>query len=313
MSDGIHVARSTDGGRSWRSNVIVWLSAGAPSFVVGTDRPWLAFDPGRTVYLSYLQEPAFAQNLTNVYAFDPNLTVPTVVQVARSDDDGATFTSSATIVPPGGRGVWNAGAPVVDRSGRVYVPYFASSVQRGHPDTLEVARSDDGGRSFASSTAYDVSSSPCVDPLYQQACDESGGYFPSLAVDAQGSLDLAWWRSGDMIVTSRSVDHGNTWTSPRRWSNAPADWSPWALAPGGGRLDVAWFRKLPGASSDSALMFAQGRADGRRLKETTIAPRIVGVGAHETDTDYANFTLLPDRRAVLVWSNKSTVWVTATP
>jgi len=272
---GVQVSRSSDGGRTWDANTFF----PAPD----ADRPWIATGPDGRVYVAFK--------------------VNSVELVYRSDDGGVSFGLPAIVAPPGDT-VQIAGPLVVDAGGRLLQPMFTGGLLTSN--ALQVAVSDDGGRSFAFHNVYDPPSGG------------AGGYFPIPSVGTDGVRRLAWVRTSDTapeagneVLVASSGNRGSTWSDPVRWAGPPVVASPW-IAANGGALDVAWY-KLTGGGTTTSLLFARGAPDGSSIESTTVAAGIVGrptmpAPQNSANTDFAHFAHLPDGRAVVVWSDGA-VWL----
>jgi hypothetical protein len=126
------------------------------------------------------------------------------VYVARSDDNGQTLTEGV----PVSRGVDKAFNPIlaVDSSGNLYAVWRT----RHHIDIdIFFARSDDGGQTWSNVVRIN-------DDIRQ-------AFNPSLAVDTQGRVYVAWQNHPGTVATdiflSQSSDGGRTWSKERRMAN----------------------------------------------------------------------------------------------
>lgn len=272
---GIGVFRSSDEARTWQPSVVATLP--------GADRPWMAFGPGGIVYLLY------------------KVGVSEVVQT--SVDNGATFGAPVVVSPPG-RSVALAGTAVVDDQGRLLFVMETTAADFSSPD-LRLAVSGDRGQSFTYSTiATQTSQDPIID------------YFPMLSRAGDGTLRVAWSRSAGAglsdVVVATSADGGATWDQPASWSGADTLTASPALAPGAGALNLLWYRVTsPGLTS--ALVFARGKPDGTSIQRVVVADGIVArpgtpSPTNEANTDFADFALLPDGRAAVVWWDNG-LWI----
>ena len=261
--EGIQVAWSDDGARTWAGNVHVSPATATPQ-VVYPDRQWLGFGADGTVYLTYNQ-------------------LPTGIWSARSDDEGATWTAWTRAAPLEDRlGLGQSGPPVVDSQGRVFVPAcrLVEPPVEGAVGTTMVYRSDDRGATFRG-TAVDA---PC-------------SWFPILTVLPDDRLVLATQPGG--ISVTVSADRGDSFGEARSWGGDPTTAAPWPLATADGGLAVAWFSD-DGATAD--LHVTRGTAAGGPA-ETAVAGTADGSGTTRTQarTDFASAALLPDGRLAVVW------------
>lgn len=132
----VRVATSRDGGATFAAPV--QLDA-AGTCADACDKPWLVAGPnpgsptGRSLYLSFMAEPTAASSQ---------------LLLARSDDDGATWTPPRVIFS-GGAEFANLAMPYVDADGTVHLVWLQG------PDTAHLTvrwtRSPAGGESFAPS------------------------------------------------------------------------------------------------------------------------------------------------------------------
>jgi hypothetical protein len=131
LLEGIQVAWSDDGAATWAGNVPVGPASGTVQ-VVAPDRQWLGFAPDGTMYLTYNQ-------------------IPTGIWLAKSADQGATWSGWTRAASTEGRGggIGQSGPPVVDSKGHVFVPACngAGAAGESNGGTL-VFRSDDQGATF---------------------------------------------------------------------------------------------------------------------------------------------------------------------
>jgi hypothetical protein len=275
--DGVQVAWSDDGARTWQSSHVTLSPERLDMLAV--DRQWLGFGPGGEVYLSYLQQPAG-------------------IWIMRSDDGGATWGPSRQVVAPEDGQGGNHGPPVVDGEGRVFVPKCNVGPSARLDDTgptpgLYVYVSEDQGVSWAERP---VASEGCI-------------HFPILAAAPDGSLVVAWHdmaggaapTRGDVYV-SRSTDAGGSWSEPIRWGEGTHT-SPWPLVRDDGSLDLVWYAE--DADSSSHAVVAHGRPDEGPLQQALLPSFDHGIDRHSPQsTDFAHAARLPDGRIVVIWADQ---------
>lgn len=273
---GVGVFRSSDGARTWQQSVVATLP--------GADRPWMAFGPGGVVYLLY------------------KVGVSEVVQT--SVDHGATFGAPVLVSPPG-RAVYFAGPAVVDDAGRLLLVIGTGPADLSSPPDLRLASSGDRGQTFAYST---IATQTSVGPLIN--------YFPMLSRAADGTLRVAWSTSAgggrSDVVVATSTDGGATWGHPVSWSGPDTLTAAPGLAPGDGVLNLMWYR-VTSPGHLSSVVFARGAPDGTSIQSVVVADDVVAqparpAPANEANTDFADFALLPDGRAAVVWWNNG-AWI----
>jgi len=126
------------------------------------------------------------------------------IYVARSEDDGQTLSEGVVV----SQSVEDAFNPIlaVDSAGNLYAVWRT----RHHIDIdIFFARSTDGGQTWSSAVRIN-------DDIRQ-------AFNPSLAVDAQGRVFVAWQNHPGTVATdiymSQSADGGRTWSKERRVAN----------------------------------------------------------------------------------------------
>lgn len=191
-SEGLHVFRSANGGRTWPDVPLVLPRSPGKSF----DHDTMTVDRGTGRFRGsiYLLATQFSGDTSQVVLF-------------RSDDDGQSFSKTAEVVPL--HLEFNTMNPVVFSDGILVIPFndFQRPALNGSQD-LEANRgwmmtSSDGGKTF--SHPYMIS----------ESCKNS---FPELAVDAGSLADRLYWVCNDgdhrRIYFHYSPDRGATWSMP---------------------------------------------------------------------------------------------------
>lgn len=287
-TEGLEVARSTDGGKTWESNVYLGLADDRGA--IGADRQWLAMDGKGTVCLAY-------QRYGPVVIFDSELGLPRVGlrsptvdsdnPVTCSTDGGKTFGAFHSAL--GGPisdldGSLIGGHPILTEGGRLCIPHH-----RWDSGVLEVACSTDLGATFTFGK---------VAP--------SGNWFPMLGQTPDGALGVAWISLKGEALVSTSDDGGATWSEPRELGNASrsAAPSPWIEGAAGG-WHVAWFDQASDAAND--LWTA---SSGTTWTALPVASGLSNGGFRSAGTDYACLGVLPDGRMVVAYAdldNKTTM------
>lgn len=226
----LRLAGSRDGGRSFEPAIQVNDDAGgAPTSHTFHDA---AVASDGALYVSWIdgRDPGGPQ-----------------IRVARSTDGGATFESSVLV----GEGACPCcrTALAVGPAGEVYVAW--RQVFEGNVRDMVVARSVDGGRSFGAPVRVHE------DRWVIDGCPHAG---PGLAVDASGSLHVAWFtgapgRAG--LYLTRSDDWG-------RFRD------PVPLTPSG-RTPVAQV-KLESAGEDVWVAWEHPTPDGPVIRVASVQP-----------------------------------------
>lgn len=211
---------------------------------------------------------------------------------ATSTDGGRTFAAPEPFLP--GEDISSIGPPVLDGAAHVYVPVILGESVLGESVAVAVSPGGVATDSFTLQTVDDRAT--------------PSDFFPVAAVDRGGHVTVAWRGSeGNTRVVrfSESFNRGRSWTKVATWSGAPVATSPWVLIRNG-RVDVLWYQ-VTAAGKESRLELTRRRAGTSALQTAVVAPTIAADSSTsgESNTDYANFDLLPDGRAVVVWGDTS--------
>ena len=201
------------------------------------DKPWLAVDiprGGNHCGIAGQNGPVPAGNVYVAFAVFKN-TDPIArskILFARSSDCGATWKLQK--LGQGNRINQGASIAIDPKTGDVYVAWrrFASSDRPN--DLIIIAKSTDGGGSFTSRAVVNLPKIATRDGTMVSGFFDQGATaasfrttaFPTVAVDGEGRVYLAWSQRGAgsggdarvMLMTSRD---GLTWTSPRAVNNPP--------------------------------------------------------------------------------------------
>ncbi len=203
------------------------------------------------------------------------------IRVARSTDGGLTFQPS--LIVSSGAGQVQGSIPFVDPvTHQVYVAWekFAGST-----NSIMINRSDNLGQSFISqvqvATVNPIGNSVCTNgrrtiaPLIQATSPRRSRYakarvedFPTLAVDPTNSQVYIAWNNqqgsfASDIAFSRSLDHGQTWSTPAVANSPRADeqFMPWLTSPSINRIDIAYYSITP-SSQQLEVRLAESTSGG---------------------------------------------------
>src|SRR5215218_5100062 len=211
------------------------------------------------------------------------------LRLAKSADDGQTWTSPVTIASDSAFGARNFHALHAGSDGALYVAWLEAS--QGKSKTF-LTRSTDAGTTWSTPALADTAQScPCCRTAIATARD--------------GTLYLAWRTvlPGNVrdVVVARSTDHGATWATPVRVheDNWVFDGCPHAgpsmQVDSSGMVHIAWWTGKQGAagtwyarSTDKAASFE--------------APVALGVGEFSAPA-HVQLALGPDRTVVAVWDD----------
>ena len=203
---------SPDGGESW-SHATVISDEGSdnrnPAFGVAADGTLLA---------SFIRQVNYTDG---VYMREER--VPTPLYISRSEDHGATWTTSLAQVD--GKDSWPVGSPfgkmVTLDDGTIIMPVHDSSAS-------SIIRSHDGGRTWVDPVVI-------ADGGYNETglCDLGGGHLLVVMRDSNGGA----------ISQSDSLDGGYTWSEPRLLTD-PAEHPGDVIKLQDGRLLLTYGRRV---------------------------------------------------------------------
>jgi hypothetical protein len=211
------------------------------------------------------------------------------LRLARSADDGATWSTPLTIASDSAFGTRNFHALHTGSDGSVYVAWLESN--QGKSKTF-LTRSTDAGTTWSTPVMADSAQScPCCRTAIATAPD--------------GALYLAWRTvlPGNVrdVVVARSNDHGATWTAPVRVhaDNWVFDGCPHAgpsmQVDSTGAVHIAWWTGKQGAAGT---YYARSTDGGT----TFHAPVPLGVGEFSAPA-HVQLALGPQGTVVTVWDD----------
>jgi len=230
----VFLAHSGDGGASW--DRIVLVDGGEPgSGGMPATRPSLAIGADGTMVLGWSQA-------------SPRAEVPTQAVVARSTDNGATWSPPVALIagPPLVLGDAPAMAALPDGS---FLAVWRAEQQDFSGAMMVAARSTDGGQTFGKGEPFASVTSP-PSPLAHAKFRVAN--FAQLAVDASAGPRKGWayaaWADaggGDSdVVVAVSRDGGATWGRPASIHGPGArgdQFLPAVTATGNGDVDVLFY------------------------------------------------------------------------
>ena len=162
--------------------------------------------------------------------------------VTISDDGGASWLPSAFAVSPAGQSTDRTALAMSENGGVIYVGWVNYTQ---NPDSVQIARSANGGQTWVVPGAGDRISSNASDGFDRVFLDCS----------SDGSRVVAMWNtSSNGVAANRSEDGGATWLSAPDITQITASGSPWSLqmSADGSRV-VAAVNKSDGANTRPAV------------------------------------------------------------
>ncbi|MER7369329.1 sialidase family protein [Nonomuraea wenchangensis] len=212
----ILVSRSADGGRTWGAPVTLQRDDNVRFF---NDRPSVTADPYRPGVVYAVWDRIDDQSTETA----PNWVQP--VYLAKSTDDGRTWTTSKVFDVPANSGVIGTQLVALP-DGTLLIGMHHETTDEGF---TQVIRSTDGGRTWSAPT-LNVPAPMAVGPRIPDP-DNSGdpirnAALPLLAAQPGTRTVHLVWPSQDAdgtfhVAYSRSADGGQTWSSPARVDRTP--------------------------------------------------------------------------------------------
>ncbi len=312
VPNAVWMSRSKDGGRTLSKPVKV---GGPLAFQVR-----LAADPAtpRRLYMTWLQASEVAP-----FQFTET---GNPIQVARSDDGGASWSRPVRVSDPARQRVV-AASPVVGPDGELYalyldlggdtLDYAGAHGGRGGPPyggdyELVLARSRDQGKTWQESSVDDGLRAIERFIVFTPA-------FPSVAVDGSGRVYAAFHdnRSGDPDVLLWSLARGESeWEGPTRVNDTAerdgtSQYLPKLAVAPGGRLDVVYYDRRADRKNIMNEVSLQsssnaGKSFSRALAVSSLPfDSRIGYGAKEGLPDLGSRSglLSDDRRALAIWTD----------
>lgn len=274
----IYLAKSHDGGRTFGSNVRVNDVPGAAGLfgaTVALDRQNRAhvvwFDNQDGDYdIYYAGESDRGDGLTPAIRINDDKDNPVGADAFGDDEPAASAGPAFQTLP----------SLAVDRNGAVYIAW--QDYRRNQAD-IYFAASRDGGKTFSRNLRVN------------DDIGRAGQLYPSLAVDARGTLYLAWhdFRRGNQdIYFSRSADGGHTFGRNVRVNDDPetaGQFNPSLAVDAQGTVYLAWHDLREGqadiyfsASRDGGETFGPNRRLNDDRGETYQFHPSLGVGSKGT-------------------------------
>ncbi len=254
---GVAVAASTDGGLHWAAPVMVGYGASSDFF---QDKEWIGVGADGTVHLTWTR---FYQGPRGQgYLRSP-------IVMASSGNGGKSWSSVKEVSDAAHP--YNQGSQVgVAPDGTLYVAYEGATPASGYNQSaLIVARSVDGGRSFANSEVARVFDDLDCYPIQRPGAQNRQtlsfmqfriNSFPSMAIDrGNGRIAIVWadnegagsCGSGGTSfsgITSNQVKlvtsgDGIAWSAPRRITSGAADKVYPSVGANAGRIVVGFYTR----------------------------------------------------------------------
>jgi hypothetical protein len=258
----VAVARSSDGGRTWRATFFN-QSGGRGAF---NDKSLITVDTNagsphkNTIYVAWDTTPIAPSGPSN-----------TGVKLSRSTDGGVAFSAPVDVSPTGGGQRFGIGAdPFVSPDGTVHVAW--NDLSRN----IEEASSTDGGASFgpphvisptATFIATVIPAQNSRGVLIYPACGADSSSGPH-----RGTLYCSWvdrnGSSGLDVFVSRSTNGGSTWSSPVIVNDDAAGVSndqffQWlSVDPVNGSVNLSWYDTRLDPTHVSTNVFFSRSTDG---------------------------------------------------
>ena len=227
-ASSVVVSRFLDNNNNEAGDPIQFLGASSvasglpPSFL---DKPWLAVDIPRagatTCYVGSPIQPVLAGNVYVAYTAFAGGQTQGAIMFARSSDCGVTWSTPISITP--GTATNQGATMAIDpRTGNLYIAWrrFASA---SAIDAIMFSMSTDGGQTFSAPSVATL-----IDAFDQSTSAVSfrTNSYPTLAVDGNGLIYLAWSQrgvgpGGDARIVVSTSSTGTIWAAPVPVDNPP--------------------------------------------------------------------------------------------
>ncbi len=232
--DSILVAHSTDGGRTFQTGVVA--IHGSPQSQPYVIRPGIAVDPRPSGDRLYVVGWSVFVTSGGAQGGGGDRQIVT----SASSDGGATWSAPVAAQAPGEH-IREPAPPVVGPDGAVYTAYRNRDAPSTAPHPVVVARSVDGGATWARTPVADMQPGP------KDANNAAG--FPRLAVDLKANTIYLVYQNfsaaGNVDLFVQHSTGGTSWSPPVKVNDDKPSASVdhiagrLSVAPNG-RLDVVW-------------------------------------------------------------------------
>lgn len=306
------VSRSTDGGATFGSPVLVYKEPNADSFA---DKNWMTIN-------NFADTPTAGRIVVTFTVFSNIGGTSHPIMRAFSDDHGVTWSSAAFIHATSLQ--VQGSQPVFLRDGKLVIVYWNFMGTASYADDrLELVVSNDGGNTFG--TPRPITNVN----IYGPQNIRTGAFLPSATSDRTSGAIYVTYQAlhlgSPRIMFTKSTNAGETWTTPVPVSNNPAGsdlFNPAiASSPDGQTLTVSFYdmRDNPNSNTLVDMYLAQSLDGGatwqpniRLTSESTDAALAVNTGTQENPSymlgDYLGIagSTDPNVPAVPVWVDTRT-------
>ncbi len=217
----IRFARSTDGGKTFSPSITI--NSDAEQAPAGHAFQSVAVDRKGRIYVAWIDERNKKEGDRGAQ-----------IWMSVSDDEGKTFSRDRKILSD----VCECCRTniQIDSAGRLFLAYRTVPATGPMYRDIMVARSENGGKSFATAKVSE-------DRWDINACPVTG---PGLSVDRKGKIAVVWFTGGNNqgLYYAASANHGASYTARRQLeSTQNLGKHAQAVALSDGRLLVAWDEK----------------------------------------------------------------------
>ena len=204
----ILLSRSFDGGQNFGAPTVVYQ----PSSAFFPDKPWMAIN-------NILGSSTAGRIVVTWTNFTNSSQAGGAIVRAYSDDHGATFSNFTQIASSAGNA--QGSQAVFLPNGNLVIIYWSFGTSAHPGEHLEAVISTDGGVTFGGAKLITAQSNEYNEPVIR-----TGSFLPSAVADpTHGNIYVVYQTSlagNPRIVFTKSIDGGNTWSTPIAISDNPA-------------------------------------------------------------------------------------------
>jgi hypothetical protein len=202
---------------------------------------------------------------------------PSPITLFYSRDHGHTWSSAVTVSTNNNNSNQDA-IPSVGPDGNVYVT-FDNADRGSNVETIQIAKSTNGGASFGANYTVTTMVDPVLDDLPNS--DYRASSYPASSVDGANRITIAW--------NDRRSGHSNMWYTRAYGSDVSTWTAPAQLKPSNNEQFFPWLHSAPNGRVD-IVYYDRTRDPSNTLNYVTYSQLIPGNGLAVTARSYGNWS-----------------------